>query len=141
MPYTQDLANSAQRYFRAAHELFDIDAAGAQPGCIAVAGYLYGLAGELALKEIMRNSGMRPQANADRREDPFYAHFPQLKTMLKDTASGQRSADLRRFAQDPKLFQNWATDMRYAPTKEIDQRWVADWREQAHNLLDAMRQE
>lgn len=49
---------------------------------MAVAGYLFGLAGELAIKQIMIESGMRPKTPKGQRDDPIYAHFPTLRTLL-----------------------------------------------------------
>ena len=77
---------------------------------------------------------------SDRRQDPFYAHFPELKTLLRDTASGRRSADLRRFAEDSALMNEWHVEMRYAPRKEIPSAQVASWREHAHKLVNAMEE-
>ena len=48
-----------------------------------VAGYLYGLAAECAIKKLMLASGMRPSASRNG-DDPFYAHFSRLKTILRD---------------------------------------------------------
>lgn len=78
MPYTQNLRNAADRHFTAAKVLHQHSSGGSQPGCKTVAGYLFGIAGELAIKELMRDSGMRPLPAEDRRDDPFYAHFPAL---------------------------------------------------------------
>src|ERR1039457_7188314 len=77
MAYSQDFRKSALRHLKAAQVLHGWAGHGDQPGCRAVAGYLFGLAGELAVKEIMRNSGFKPGAN--RRDDPFFAHFPILR--------------------------------------------------------------
>lgn len=140
MAYSEDLANSARRHLRAADELYNSASSGAHPRCKAVAGYLYGLAGELALKEIMRASGLRPLERSERRNDPFYAHFPDLKTMLQDVAEGRRAGELRKISNDSRLFQNWDTDMRYAPTSDIDIRWIDMWQRQAETLLASMEQ-
>jgi hypothetical protein len=101
-----------------------------------VAGYLFGLSGELAVKAIMRESGMVPLAADSRREDPFYAHFPALKSRLLDTVAGRRSGELRRIAETSALFQNWDTDMRYAPTGHIEVAWVESWKISARDLVD-----
>jgi hypothetical protein len=69
MAYRKDLDQSARRHFKAAEALFSLNTAGSQPGCKAVAGYLYGLSGELALKELMRKSGLTPRA--ERKHDPY----------------------------------------------------------------------
>jgi hypothetical protein len=55
----------------------------------------------------MRDSGMIPLPCVERHDDPFFAHFPVLKTMLS-TAIGRRAGELRRFSEDPRLFQNLA---------------------------------
>ena len=48
MAYSHDYQISARRHLKAAETLYALNTAGAQPGAKAVAGYLYGLAGELA---------------------------------------------------------------------------------------------
>lgn len=136
--YRQDFVNAARRHFRAATELHDVTAAGSQPGCMAVAGYLFGLSGELAVKAMMRDSGMVPLASGSRRDDPYYAHFPELKDRLKDWASGRRDGELRRVAESQALFRNWDTQMRYAPTADIEGAWIAAWRTSAADLIDRM---
>jgi hypothetical protein len=104
---------------------------------MAVAGYLFGIAGELAVKELMRTSGMRPLPEADRHDDPFFAHFPVLKRMLA-TAHGRRAVELRKLSEDHSLFQNWDVAMRYAPTKDISANWVDRWKASAEKLIDRM---
>ena len=76
MAFTQNVEKAARRHFRAAQILYDHSNVGDQPGCRAVAGYLFGLAGELAVKAMMRSSGMTPLPEKQRRDDPFFAHFP-----------------------------------------------------------------
>jgi hypothetical protein len=135
MAYRQDLKNAARRHLKAAQVLFTHSDAGAQPGCKAVAGYLFGLAGELALKQLMRESGVLPAES--RRDDPYFAHFPELKAMLS-TAQGRRAGELMRLSKDPRLFRNWDTAMRYAPTVDIQQAWVEDWKKAAEDLIARM---
>lgn len=137
MAYSQDMRVAAHRHLRSAKILYGQAGRGDQPGCRAVAGYLFGLAAELAIKKLMFDSGMRPLADTDHRDDPFFAHFPRLKTML-GMAVGRRSGELRQLSEDPRLFQNWDTDMRYAPTKEIDPRWVETWKVAAEQLIERM---
>lgn len=136
MAYTRDVRTAASRHFRAAQVLYGQAGPGDQPGCKAVAGYLFGIAGELAVKELMRASGMMP-SGLDRRDDPFFAHFPALKTMLA-TAQGRRAGELRRLSEDPRLFQNWDIAMRYAPTKDIGANWVEAWKASAEELINRM---
>src|ERR1700694_1375541 len=76
-----------------------------------VAGYLFGLAAECALKQMMIASGMRPLVEANRRDDPFYAHFEELKTLLRDNAYGRLVTELRRYAEKTAFMQFWDVSM------------------------------
>jgi hypothetical protein len=138
MAYGKNLPSSAKRHLRAADELHGSVSGGSQPGCKAVAGYLFGISGEVAVKEMMRDSGMRPLGVESRRDDPFYAHFPELKTHLRDTAKGRRGDELRKIGENAGLFQYWDPNMRYAPTADIEDAWVDSWRISAHDLVDRM---
>ena len=138
MAYTQDFPVAARRHLKAAQTLFETQNAGAQPGCKAVAGYLFGLSGELAVKQIMRKSGMMPQASDERRDDPFYAHFPEIKTQLRNTVRGRNAGILLKFSNDSSLFQEWSIDMRYAPTTDTKHRWIVAWKENAERLVGEM---
>ena len=137
MAYSQDLEKSARRHLRAAQVLYNQQQPGDRPGCKAVAGYLYGITGELAIKQIMRRSGIMPLPEGQRQDDPFYAHFPTLKTMLA-TVPGRRAGELQRFWNDPKLFQYWDIAMRYAPTADIREDWVDSWKASAEELVTRM---
>ncbi|KQP23099.1 hypothetical protein [Pseudorhodoferax sp. Leaf267] len=138
MAYTLDLQNAARRHLRAAATLYAATGAGAQPGCKVVAGYLFGLAGELAVKQMMRDSGMRPLSPERRRDDPFYAHFPELKRLLLDQISGRRAGQLRAVAQSGRIFRQWHTDMRYAPSIEVPEARVEEWKADANELVNQM---
>lgn len=137
MTYGQDLQGSARRHLRAATELDQVASAGAQPGCRAVAGYLYGLSGELAVKALMRSSGMMPLSPQERRSDPYFAHFPELKTLLRDMSQGRRSGELFAIAKSND-FQNWDTNMRYASTADVLPSWIDAWKVSAHKLVETM---
>ena len=136
MSYGKDFTKAAKRHYCAGEVLFEESRSGAQPGCRAVAGYLYGLAGELAVKSMMRSSGIKSKDVP--RDHPYYAHFPQLKHRLRDHIQGRRSAQLREVVDSANLFQNWDVSMRYAPTSDIETSWVEKWRESAGKLLDRM---
>lgn len=138
MAYRQDLRSAALRHFRAANELEQEASVGAQPGCRAVAGYLFGLSGELAVKAMMRDSGMSPLGSGSRQDDPYYTHFPDLKERLRDLAYGRREGELRKIAESQALFQYWDTKMRYAPTADIKQQWVDAWKASAADLIERM---
>ncbi len=81
--YARDLARSARRHLQAAEHLLD------ETHRKDVAGYLYGIAAECAMKQMMINSGMRELVVEKRNEDPFYAHFEELKTLVCDQAYGR----------------------------------------------------
>lgn len=138
MSYGVDLRGSAFRHWYSAIQLSNVTPLSQSSGCSAVAGYLFGLAGELAVKHMLRSSGQRPLAPSERRSDPYYAHFPELKTLLRDSVSGRRSGELRAIAEDQSLFSEWDTDMRYAPTLEIPSTRVAQWRAHAQRLISRM---
>ena len=138
MAFTQNLEKAAHRHFVAAQVLYEQVGHGHQPGCKGVAGYLFGIAGELAIKGMMRHSGMKPLPEANRRDDPFFAHFPTLKTLLGGTVSGRRAGELRKLSEDSRLFQNWDIAMRYAPTTEINPAWIDTWKDSAEQLIGRM---
>jgi hypothetical protein len=75
MSYSRDFRSSAHRHLEAAHLLTEGTPPNGRPD---VGGYLYGIAAECALKQIMRDSGMRELPPDQRRDDPFYSHFPEL---------------------------------------------------------------
>lgn len=124
MAYRQDLRMAARRHLKAAQVLYDQTGAATQPGCKAVAGYLFGLSGELAVKDLMRDSGV----------DPIAQHFQILKSMLA-AIPGRRAGELRKLAENPQLFQYWDITMRYARTQDIDPAWIAAWKTSAEDLV------
>ena len=141
MAYSHNYRISARRHLRAAEALYALNTGGEQPGAKAVAGYLYGLAGELAVKQMMHQSGMRPLASDQRRDDPYFKHFPELKTFLLTAASGRRAGALLDMARKAQIFQEWSTDMRYAPTQEISVGRVDSWQIDAKKLIGQMEEE
>ena len=129
--YARDLRAAAYRHFEAGEALLEAHRTN-------VAGYLFGWAAECALKHLMIASGMRMPPSNPRDGNAFYAHFEALKTALSDQASGRLKILLRRFADDPRLMQHWATTMRYSHGKDIDPRWVESWRQSARQLVSVM---
>lgn len=138
MSDTHKLENSARRHLRAAEELLTIATSGAQPGCNAVAGYLFGLAGELAIKQMMLEAGIKQLPPDQKRQDPYFAHFPQLYTLLDDQLTGRRSEPLRKLVQTFKSFGNWSTDMRYQHTTYVSPKNVANWQNEAQQIVARM---
>jgi hypothetical protein len=87
---------------------------------------------------MMRDSGMTPLSADHRRDDPFFAHFPDLKSHLKNTVKGRRASELRKIVEASALFQYWHIDMRYAPTEDVKDAWIASWKASAHDLVNRM---
>jgi len=135
MAYEQNLGKSAHRHFQAAELLYADKTV--HRNHKPVAGYLYGIAGELAVKKLMQKSGIKELDKKERHSDPYFKHFPELRTLLKD-ATGLRAGELRRIAQNTTLFRNWNTSMRYAPGSAVQSDWVDAWTESAKFLLDRM---
>lgn len=134
MAYALDLPSAARRH-RDAALLLDQDS---PAGKRDVAGYLFGIAAECALKELMRKVGIRPLPPERRRDDPFYMHFPDLKTALLDHVQARGHTALRRHAENSALMAEWSMTMRYAPGRDILSKPVARWRHQALELVNEM---
>lgn len=135
MAYSTDFSKAARRHLDAAGRL---DAAEPARVMRSVAGYLFGIAAECALKQMMRDSGMRPLADEERRNDPFWAHFPEIKTLLRDRIYGRRAGELRRFVEDGSFMNHWDVRMRYAPAADISAEHIDRWRQQAAEVVAAM---
>lgn len=103
-----------------------------------VAGYLFGLAAECALKHMMRASGMRPLPDSERRRDPFFAHFEELKTLLRDAAGGRLATELRRYAESSSFLQHWDVSMRYSDGRTVREVWIERWHKNAKDIVSAI---
>ena len=126
MAYGINFWDAARRYLQAANCLHD-----REPPCrVDVAGYLYGIAAECALKEIMRRSLHW--------REPEHVHFPELKVVLRDSAQGRHAGILRRFAEDGAFMSEWDIAMRYAPRADISLVQVRRWRVNASDAIAAM---
>lgn len=132
MSYGFNLENAALRHYEAGECLYS------NSHRQDVAGYLYGIAAECAIKELMRRSGMRPNELENRKGDPFFAHFPELKTLLCNRIYGRNSHVIQRFI-DASFMHEWDIKMRYAPASDIQARKVERWREQARQAIFAMQ--
>lgn len=129
MDYPLDLRAAANRHFAAAEILKNGNAP-------AVAGYLYGLAAECALKHAMWKSGMRERGNKN--DDPFYAHFELLKTLLRDNAQGRLASKLLQIAENSRFMQRWDVTMRYSDGQLVDRNMVDRWKNDASLALILM---
>jgi hypothetical protein len=121
MSFNPDMPAAARRHLEAADELPDQR--------YDVAGYLYGIAAECAIKAIMLECGLRPAGQ--HQDDPFYKHLPELKTLLRDAPLVRKDQVLRRFVNDSAFLHHWDISMRYCKASEIDRRWVETWHDQA----------
>lgn len=119
MPFTIDMPGSARRHLEAAEALPEVR--------FDIAGYLYGLAAECAVKAMLLELGLRPRTQDQCREDPFYQHFPALLISSRDAASGRRSGSLNRVLSRSDFMAGWSIEMRYAATGEISVASVKRW--------------
>lgn len=132
MAYTPDMPNAARRNLLAANLLYS------EKTRMDVAGYLYGIAAECALKAMMQDAGFRPLDLENRKADPFFAHFPGLRTMLKDSLHGRKSATLRRKIENDNFFSQWDIQMRYCKGSDIKDSWIDTWKEQANDIVSCI---
>lgn len=130
MKRASDMPVSARRNLAAAEAL--------PPLGYHVAGYLYGLAAECAVKAMMAELGIWPMSASDRRADPYYQHFPILLSASRDVTSGRRSGTLRRVLNQPNFMSGWGTDIRYAASGEVTSADVERWRRQAKQAVGSI---
>lgn len=129
MTFAIDLRASARRHLEAADSLLT----GKRKD---VAGYLYGLAAECAVKAMMYGAFVSGgSATVTRREDPYFSHFPDLKTMLRDNLSGRNGAKLAPFVNNDAFMNSWSTKMRYSHGKDISPAWIEAWSKQARQVV------
>lgn len=131
MAYACDMRAAAYRHWEAAEEL----AVGKRRD---VAGYLYGIAAECGIKAMMIDINIRPLPNAERREDPFYAHFPDLRTMLRSRLAGRLAGPLWQFISNDAFMNHWSTDMRYSHGRDVTDAWVTAWAAQARQVISSI---
>jgi HEPN domain len=126
LPFIIDMATAARRNLDAAIRL---ETANHE----MVAGYLFGIAAECAIKAMMAELHLSyPQERAD---DPRYAHFPELLVLLRDQMSGRRSGMLSRFIQDQRFLQGWSIKIRYSDGKNLTVQQLKSWSQQARDVV------
>jgi hypothetical protein len=136
MAYGRDLRNSALRHFEAAQTLERKHRK--HPPQRAVAAYLYGIAAELALKQLMIKFKI-PFPKKDRNKGhPYFLHFPDLKRELRNHLRRQGDRALLKWALNDDLMNGWDVSMRYAPSSEILDKPIEKWAEQARELVREM---
>jgi hypothetical protein len=126
MAYRIDLAASAKRHFRDGEVL--LKAKSAQH-----AGYHFGFAAECALKSEMPTHAFPPKE--DRRTDPFWAHFPELRALLVRDGNGRFKRKLYELIAHDSFMQGWDTDMRYAADHSVDEVRALKWKDQVDRLF------
>jgi hypothetical protein len=129
MAFTPNMREAARRHLQAA----DLLSSGHR---CDVAGYLYGIAAECALKAMMIEMGMRPRETRSK-DDPFFVHFPTLRTMLRDRELGRLGQQITRLVQSDSFMNNWDIDMRYSPG-QIQPSWVDEWARQAKRAVELL---
>jgi HEPN domain-containing protein len=125
MAYPANLQLAARRHLDAAAKL-------EKNGRDDVAGYLYGIAAECAVKAMAR---VLPGGRDD---DVFYAHFPQLRTLIREKLSGRGAQPLLRLVQHDGFLNQWDITMRYAAAAAVREKPLAQWAEQARQLVNIM---
>jgi hypothetical protein len=129
--YACDMRAAAHRHLMAAEELVG----GTRRD---VAGYLFGIAAECGIKAMMLDINIRPLPIANRKDDPFYAHFPDLRTMLRSRLAGRLAAPLLTFIGSDAFMNHWSTDMRYSHGRDVAEAWVIAWAQQARNVISSI---
>lgn len=97
------------------------------------AGYHFGFAAECALKLVLFQHGIPRSEN--RRDDPYWAHFPELRTLLIRDGKGRLSQGLYDQIAHGSFMQEWNTDMRYASDGAVVEGRAVMWRDQANTLF------
>jgi hypothetical protein len=87
---------------------------------------------------MMQDAGIRPLGPDKRKEDPFFAHFPGLRTMLRDSLQGRNYAVLRRRIENDNFFSQWDIEMRYCKGSDINPSWINNWKDQANDVVNCI---
>ncbi len=127
MALSINLVEAARRARRAAQ---DLDGRNQHQ----VAGYLYGLAAECAVKEVAR------QVPCTRTDEILYAHFPELRNLILDVAQGRAADRLRRVVEHGSFLSEWTIKVRYAPNSEVTQKQVDRWKKDADSATMLMEE-
>jgi hypothetical protein len=126
MDYEIDLAASAKRHFADGDSL--LRAKSSQH-----AGYHFGFAAECALKSVLFTHNV--PRRSDRRSDPFWAHFPELRTLLVRDGKGRLPRRLYDVISHGAFLQFWDTDIRYAANHSVSADRASAWRKHADEIF------
>lgn len=125
MAYSVDMRAAANRHLEAADKLV-------LAGCEGSAAYLHGIAAECAVK------AMAVTLPCARQHDILMAHFPELRTLLRDALKGRAAQPLLRILTNDAYLNEWEIRVRYAPSHEIRRKPLADWAKQARQTVNIM---
>jgi hypothetical protein len=126
MTYNIDFIASAKRHYRDGEKL--LEAKSAQH-----AGYHFGFAAECAIKSVLYRHNL--PRHEERRADPLWAHFPELRTLLIRDGQGRLQQKLYDVIAHGSFMQHWDTDIRYASDHSVDEPRATKWREQAYQIF------
>lgn len=126
MTYSIDLPASAKRHWEDGTQLLSVRRSHA-------AGYHFGYAAECAIKSVLFKHGL-PKPS-DRRQDPYWAHFPALRTLLVRDGKGRLSQKLYDVIAEGSFMQEWDTDMRYATNGSVTPEQAERWKMQSDKLI------
>ena len=126
MTYQLDLSASAKRHYQDGEKL--LEAKSAQH-----AGYHFGFAAECAIKSVLYHHSF--PRHEDRRADPIWAHFPELRTLLIRDGRGRLKQKLYDVIAHGSFMQHWDTDIRYASNNSVDDTRATIWRAQTDRIF------
>lgn len=128
MSSTLDLPAAARRHLRCAEAL-----AGLQRPEPTDAGYLCGLAAECAVKSLAETIPIL------RRDDIFYAHFPDLKNLVLNNAQGRQPQRLvQLLSAGHGYLGGWKISMRYEDDRCVASTQLACWMSDVRDTLALM---
>ncbi|WP_248345559.1 hypothetical protein [Anaeromyxobacter paludicola] len=125
MAYSIDMRGAARRHLDAADKL-------ALAQREDVAGYLYGIAAECAVK------AMAQTLPCARDKEILMAHFPDLRTLLREALTGRTAVPLLRILENDAYLNEWEIRVRYAPSREVRNKPLNGWAEQARRTVNMM---
>lgn len=127
MSYEHDMPAAARRLLVAGDHLME-----GRPEQREVAGYLFGLAAECAVKAIAT------AIPSLRQDEIFYEHFPKLRTVLRDALQGRMGGRLLRLLAHDGFMNGWHVSMRYARAADLKSLPIKEWRKQAADTINLM---
>lgn len=131
MKFTDDYSAAARRLLKAAQALYvpPEPPESSRGTGKDVAGYLYGIAAECAVKHLV--SGIE----FPKKDEILGKHFPLLRTRLRDAMQGRVASPVLHIVNDESFLSEWNINVRYAKAEEIQTEWVNSWATQAREVV------